>query len=53
MAGKRVEVINKLEFLEANDCDFYSHLSLLNNIVDVDKLDILMDKNDNTFRGKY
>ena len=48
MADERVEVINKPEFLEASDCDFYSHLSLLNNIVDVDKLDILMNKNDVT-----
>ena len=49
MADERVEVINKPEFLEASDSHrSYSHLSLLNNIVDVDKLDILMDKNDVT-----
>ena len=45
---ERIQVINKPEFLEVSDCDFYSHLSFLNNIVDVDKLDILMDKNDVT-----
>ena len=48
MADERVQFINKLEFLEASDCDFYSHLSFLNKIVDVDELDILMDKNDVT-----
>ena len=48
MADERIQVINKPEFLEVSDCDFYSHLSFLNNIVDVDKLDILMDKNDVT-----
>ena len=48
MADERVQVINKPKFLEVSDCDFYSHLSFLNNIVDVDKLDILMDKYDVT-----
>ena len=48
MANKRVQVINKPEFLEISDSDFYSHLSFLNNIVDVDRLHILMDKNDVT-----
>ena len=48
MADERIPVINKPEFLEVSNCDFYSHLSFLNNIVDVDKLDILMDKNDVT-----
>ena len=48
MADERVQVINKPEFLEVSDCDFYRHLSFLNNIVDADKLDILMDKNDVT-----
>ena len=48
MADERIQVISKPEFLEVSDCDFYSHLSFLNDIVDVDKLDILMDKNDVT-----
>ena len=48
MADERVQVINKPELLEVSDCDFHSCLSFLNNIVDVDKLDILMDKNDVT-----
>ena len=46
--AERVQVINKSEFLEVSDYDFYSRLSFLNNIVDVDKLDILMDKNEVT-----
>ena len=37
MADERVPVINKPEFLEVSDCDFYSHLSFLNDIADVDK----------------
>ena len=48
MTGESVQIINKPEFLELSDCDFYSHFSFLNNIVDVDKFDILMDKNDVT-----
>ena len=48
MADERVQVINKSEFLEVSDYDFYSRLSFLNNIVDVDKLEILMDKNEVT-----
>ena len=48
MADERVQVINKPESLEVSDCDFYNHLSYLDNIVDVDKLDILIDKNDVT-----
>ena len=48
MADERVLVIKKPEFLGVSDCDFYSHLSFLSNIVDVGKLDILMDKNDVT-----
>ena len=51
--NENVKVINKAELLEVSDCDFYNHLSFLNNIVDVDKLDILMNKNDVTHsRGK-
>ena len=45
MVDERVKVINKPEFLEVSDWDFYSPLTFLNNIVDVYKLDILMDKN--------
>ena len=37
MADERVQVINKPEFLEVSDSDFYSHLSFLNDIADVDK----------------
>ena len=48
MADERIQVINKPEFLEVSYCDFYSHLSFLSNIVDVDKLYILMDENDVT-----
>ena len=48
MVDERVKVINKPEFLEVSDCDFYSPLTFLNNIVDVYKLDILMDKNNVT-----
>ena len=48
MADKGAQVINKPEFLEGSDCDFYRHLSFLNNIVEVDKLEILMDENDAT-----
>ena len=50
MADESVQVINKPESseVEIRHCNFYSHLSLLNNTVDVHKLDILMDKNDAT-----
>ena len=48
MADERIQIINKPEFLEVNDCDFYNHLRFLNNIVDVDELDISMDENDVT-----
>ena len=35
-----VEVISKPEFLEVSHTDFYSHISLINNIVSEDKLEI-------------
>ena len=34
-----VEVISKPEFLEVSHTDFYSHISLINNIVSEDKLE--------------
>ena len=36
-----VEVISKPENLEASHTDFYNHISLINNIVSEDKLEIL------------
>ena len=36
-----VEVISKPEFLEVSHTDFYNHISLINNIVSEDKLEIL------------
>ena len=36
-----VEVISKPEFLEVSHTDFYNHISLINNIVSKDKLEIL------------
>ena len=36
-----VEVTSKPEFLEASHTDFYNHISLINNIVSEDKLEIL------------
>ena len=36
-----VEVTSKPEFLEASHTDFYNHISLINNIVSKDKLEIL------------
>ena len=36
-----IEVINKPEFLEVSHTDFYNHISLINNIVSEDKLEIL------------
>ena len=36
-----VEVIRKPEFLEVSHTDFYNHISLINNIVSEDKLEIL------------
>ena len=36
-----VEVISKPEFLEVSHTDFYSHVSLINNIASEDKLEIL------------
>ena len=35
------EVISKPEFLEVNHTDFYNHISLINNIVSEEKLEIL------------
>lgn len=48
MADESVQVVNKLEVLEVSDYNFCSHLSFLNNIIDVDQHDILMDKIDAT-----
>ena len=48
MTDESVQVINKLEFIGVSDCDLHSHFSFINNFVDVDKLDICMDKNDIT-----
>ena len=36
-----VEVTSKPEFLEASHTDFCNHISLINNIVSKDKLEIL------------
>ena len=38
-----VEVIRKPEFLEVSHTDFYNHISLINNIVSEDKLEILAE----------
>ena len=38
-----VEVISKPEFLEVSHTDFYNHISLINNIVSEDKLEILAE----------
>ena len=38
-----VEVISKPENLEASHTDFYNHISLINNIVSEDKLEILAE----------
>ena len=40
-----VEVISKPEFLEVSHTDFYNHISLINNILSEDKLEILADFN--------
>ena len=36
-----IEVISKPEFSEVSHTDFYNHISLINNIVSGDKLEIL------------
>ena len=41
MVNGIVEVISKPEFLEVSHTDFYNHISLINNIVSEDKLEIL------------
>ena len=41
MVDGNVEVISKPEFLEVGHTDFYIHISLINNIVSEDKLEIL------------
>ena len=41
MVHRIVEVISKPEVLEATHTDFYNHISLINNIVSKDKLEIL------------
>ena len=38
-----IEVINKPEFLKVSHTDFYNHISLINNIVSEDKLEILAE----------
>ena len=38
-----VEVISKPEFLEVSHTDFYNHISLINNIVSEDRLNILAE----------
>ena len=38
-----VEVISKPEFLGVSHTDFYNHISLINNIVSEDKLEILAE----------
>ena len=38
-----VEVIGKPEFLEVSHTDFYKHISLINNIVSEDKLEIFAE----------
>ena len=46
MTDENEQVINKPEVLDVNDSGFYGDLSFLNNIVDKDKLGILVYKND-------
>ena len=41
MVDEIVGVISKPEFLEVSHTDFYNHISLINNIVSEDKLEIL------------
>ena len=43
MADESADIINKPEFLEASDGGCSKHISLLNNIVDEDKLSIIME----------
>ena len=43
-----VEVISKPEFLEVSHTDFYNHISLINNIVSEDKLEILAEFNNSS-----
>ena len=45
-----VEVTSKPEFLEVSDTNFCSHISLINNVVSEDKLQILaeFDKSSST-----
>ena len=38
-----VEVISKREILKVSNTDFYNHISLINNIVSEDKLEILAE----------
>ena len=38
-----VEVISKREILKVSHIDFYDHISLINNIVSEDKLEILAE----------
>ena len=43
MVNGLVEVISKPEFLEVSVTDFYSHVSLINNIVSEDRLKVLVE----------
>ena len=43
MVNGLVEVISKQEFLEVSHTDFYSHVSLINNIVSKGKLELLAE----------
>ena len=43
MVDRLVKVFSKLEVLEVSHIDFYSHASLINNIVSEDKLEILAE----------
>ena len=43
MADGIVEVISKPEFLEVSHADFYNHISLINNIISEDTLEILAE----------
>ena len=47
MMNKLVEVVSKPNVLEVNHTDFYSHVSLVNNIAIDDKLEIV-EEFDNT-----
>ena len=48
MVDGLVEVISKPEFLEVSLTDFYSLVSLVNNIVSEDKLEILAESDNSS-----